>query len=55
MAEAHKAGAIGFSVGRNMFENSEPEAITRAMVSIFREKTEVQAPGSHLVVSSDGA
>lgn len=37
MEQAKKAGAIGCSVGRNIFEHEKPEAITRAIVQVFRE------------------
>jgi fructose-bisphosphate aldolase/2-amino-3,7-dideoxy-D-threo-hept-6-ulosonate synthase len=36
MEQARDAGAIGFSVGRNVFEHRNPEAMTRALSSIFR-------------------
>ena len=36
MQQARDAGAIGFSVGRNVFEHRNPEAMTRALSSIFR-------------------
>jgi DhnA family fructose-bisphosphate aldolase class Ia len=36
MELARDAGAIGYSVGRNIFEHSHPEAMTRALTSIFR-------------------
>lgn len=37
MADAKKAGASGCSVGRNIFEHRDPEAITRAISMIFTE------------------
>jgi DhnA family fructose-bisphosphate aldolase class Ia len=35
MEQARDAGAIGYSVGRNVFEHPHPEAMTRALTSIF--------------------
>jgi fructose-bisphosphate aldolase, class I len=34
---ARRAGAIGCSVGRNIFQHERPEAITRAIARIFRD------------------
>ncbi|MHB1132791.1 MAG: class I fructose-bisphosphate aldolase [Chloroflexota bacterium] len=34
---AREAGAIGCSVGRNIFQHSHPEAMTRAIARIFHE------------------
>lgn len=36
MEQAKQAGAIGCSVGRNIFEHQNPEAITRAITQIFK-------------------
>ena len=36
MELAKQAGAIGCSVGRNIFEHENPQAITRAIVQIFK-------------------
>jgi len=36
MEMAKKAGAVGCSVGRNIFEHKDPEAMTRAIAQIFR-------------------
>ena len=36
MELARDAGAIGYSVGRNVFEHRNPEAMTRALSGIFR-------------------
>jgi fructose-bisphosphate aldolase / 2-amino-3,7-dideoxy-D-threo-hept-6-ulosonate synthase len=36
MEQARDAGAIGYSVGRNVFEHPDPEAMTRALTAIFR-------------------
>lgn len=37
MAAAHGVGAVGCSVGRNIFQHSRPEAITRALSRVFRD------------------
>jgi fructose-bisphosphate aldolase/2-amino-3,7-dideoxy-D-threo-hept-6-ulosonate synthase len=36
---AMRAGAIGCSVGRNIFMHRDPEAITRALARVIRERT----------------
>lgn len=36
MEQAKQAGAIGCSVGRNIFEHQNPEAITRVITQIFK-------------------
>lgn len=38
MEQARTAGAVGCSVGRNIFEHRDPEGITRAISMIWREK-----------------
>jgi DhnA family fructose-bisphosphate aldolase class Ia len=38
MAQARDVGAIGCSVGRNVFQHSKPEAIMRAISRIFRDR-----------------
>jgi fructose-bisphosphate aldolase / 2-amino-3,7-dideoxy-D-threo-hept-6-ulosonate synthase len=38
MEAARAAGAVGCSVGRNIFEHRDPEGITRAICMIWREK-----------------
>ena len=38
MQVAVEAGAIGCSVGRNIFMHDEPEAITRALARVIRER-----------------
>lgn len=38
MAQARAAGAIGCSVGRNIFQHRTPQAITRALCRVFRER-----------------
>lgn len=37
MAAARSVGAVGCSVGRNIFQHQDPEAITRAISRIFRD------------------
>jgi DhnA family fructose-bisphosphate aldolase class Ia len=37
MAQAREVGAVGCSVGRNIFQHRQPEAITRAISRIFRD------------------
>lgn len=38
MAQARDVGAIGCSVGRNIFQHRRPEAITRAISRVFRDR-----------------
>lgn len=38
MEQAMEVGAIGCSVGRNIFEHSNPEAITRALCRVIRDR-----------------
>jgi fructose-bisphosphate aldolase/2-amino-3,7-dideoxy-D-threo-hept-6-ulosonate synthase len=38
MEAARDAGAVGCSVGRNIFQHQRPEAITRAISRIFRDR-----------------
>jgi DhnA family fructose-bisphosphate aldolase class Ia len=38
MAQVRDVGAIGCSVGRNVFQHRTPEGITRAISRIFRDK-----------------
>ena len=38
MAQARDVGAIGCSVGRNVFQHQQPEAITHAISRIFRNR-----------------
>jgi fructose-bisphosphate aldolase / 2-amino-3,7-dideoxy-D-threo-hept-6-ulosonate synthase len=38
MEQAMAAGAIGCSVGRNIFMHADPEAITRALARVIRER-----------------
>ena len=38
MQQAREAGAVGCSVGRNVFQHKQPQAITRAISRVFRDK-----------------
>src|SRR5438105_3780096 len=38
MEQAREAGAVGCSVGRNVFQHRHPQAITRAISRVFRDK-----------------
>lgn len=38
MARAREVGAVGCSVGRNIFQHRSPEAITRAISRVFRDR-----------------
>jgi DhnA family fructose-bisphosphate aldolase class Ia len=38
MEQARRAGAIGCSVGRNIFQHPNPEAMTRALCRVFRDR-----------------
>jgi len=42
MGQAMEAGAIGCSVGRNIFMHPRPEAITRALSRVIRERWSAQ-------------
>jgi fructose-bisphosphate aldolase/2-amino-3,7-dideoxy-D-threo-hept-6-ulosonate synthase len=42
MEQAMAAGAIGCSVGRNIFMHEQPEAITRALSRVIRERWSAQ-------------
>lgn len=48
MEQARQAGAVGCSVGRNIFEHENPEAMTRAISMIFRERSSAKAAYSYL-------
>jgi len=37
MEQAHQVGAIGCSVGRNIFQHRSPEAMTRALARVLRD------------------
>ena len=38
MEQGMKAGAVGCSVGRNIFEHQDPQAMTRALSRVIRER-----------------
>lgn len=42
MEQARDVGAVGCSVGRNIFQHQDPEAITRAICRVFRDKWSAQ-------------
>jgi fructose-bisphosphate aldolase / 2-amino-3,7-dideoxy-D-threo-hept-6-ulosonate synthase len=42
MAQAVEVGAIGCSVGRNIFEHQHPEAITKALCRVIRDRWSVK-------------
>jgi fructose-bisphosphate aldolase/2-amino-3,7-dideoxy-D-threo-hept-6-ulosonate synthase len=41
-AEAMEAGAIGISIGRNIFQHEDPTAMTRALARIVHEGISVE-------------
>jgi fructose-bisphosphate aldolase/2-amino-3,7-dideoxy-D-threo-hept-6-ulosonate synthase len=49
MEQAMAAGAIGCSVGRNIFMHRSPEAITRALSRVIRERWTAQKANDALV------
>jgi fructose-bisphosphate aldolase/2-amino-3,7-dideoxy-D-threo-hept-6-ulosonate synthase len=48
---ARDVGACGCSVGRNIFQHLNPEAMTKAIARVFRDKWTAQAAYSELVAS----
>ncbi len=54
MAEARKAGAVGCSVGRNVFEHAMPQAMTAAISRIFRDGWTAGQAHEELVSVSQG-
>jgi len=38
MEQAREAGAVGCSVGRNVFQHKQPQAVTRAISRVFRDR-----------------
>jgi DhnA family fructose-bisphosphate aldolase class Ia len=48
MEAAMAAGAIGCSVGRNIFMHASPEAITRALSRVIRERWTADKAGQAL-------
>jgi DhnA family fructose-bisphosphate aldolase class Ia len=49
MEQAHSVGAIGCSVGRNIFQHQNPEAMTLAISRIFRQNWTAQAAHAELL------
>lgn len=47
LAAARKAGAIGCSVGRNIFQHPEPQRITAAIVAVVRGEMNPQEAAQH--------
>jgi len=54
MEHAMAAGAIGCSVGRNIFMHSSPEAITRALSRVIRERWSAEKANEALVAELGG-
>lgn len=55
MEQAAAAGAIGCSVGRNIFMHVSPEAITRALSRVFRERWSADKAHAALQEETGGA
>ncbi len=55
MEQAMAAGAIGCSVGRNIFMHHSPEAITRALSRVIRERWSADKAHDALVEEAGGA
>ncbi len=55
MEEAMQAGAIGCSVGRNIFMHPSPEAITRALARVIRERWSAEKAHDELLAELRGA
>jgi len=55
MEQAMAAGAIGCSVGRNIFMNRSPEAITRALARVIRERWSADKAHDALLEELGGA
>ncbi|MBN1319121.1 MAG: hypothetical protein JXA42_26795 [Anaerolineales bacterium] len=51
MADAHAVGAIGCSIGRNIFQHSNPYAMTKAISRIFRDNWPAKMANEELVES----
>jgi DhnA family fructose-bisphosphate aldolase class Ia len=55
MQDARDVGAVGFSVGRNVFEHPEPRAMTRALARVFADRwSDAEALAELAATSSDG-
>jgi DhnA family fructose-bisphosphate aldolase class Ia len=55
MEQAMAAGAIGCSVGRNIFMHRSPEAITRALSRVIRERWSADKANAALLDDIGGA
>jgi fructose-bisphosphate aldolase/2-amino-3,7-dideoxy-D-threo-hept-6-ulosonate synthase len=55
MEQAMAAGAIGCSVGRNIFMHRDPEAITRALSRVIRERWSADKAHEALLAELGGA
>ena len=55
MEQAMAEGAIGCSVGRNIFMHSSPEAITRALSRVIRERWSAEKAHEALMTGLGGA
>jgi len=53
--EAREAGAIGCSVGRNIFQHEDPRAITHAIARIFHDKWSAKAALQELTETLKGS
>jgi len=54
MEAARNAGAVGCSVGRNIFQHASPEAITRAISRIFRDHWSARDASQELASALNG-
>jgi fructose-bisphosphate aldolase/2-amino-3,7-dideoxy-D-threo-hept-6-ulosonate synthase len=54
MAAARSVGAVGCSVGRNIFQHKDPEAITRAISRIFRDSWPAMQAHQELLEAVNG-
>jgi fructose-bisphosphate aldolase/2-amino-3,7-dideoxy-D-threo-hept-6-ulosonate synthase len=54
MEQARSVGAVGCSVGRNIFQHRQPEAITRAISRIFRDGWTAAHSHQELLDTVDG-
>jgi DhnA family fructose-bisphosphate aldolase class Ia len=54
MEAAREAGAVGCSVGRNIFQHQRPEAITRAISRVFRDRWPADQAHQELLEAVDG-
>jgi fructose-bisphosphate aldolase/2-amino-3,7-dideoxy-D-threo-hept-6-ulosonate synthase len=54
MEQAMNAGAIGCSVGRNIFMHAHPEAMTRALARVIRDRWPADKAHEELVATTGG-